>query len=89
MTAFGSHVIFNYWKNDIVLVVKEFDMVAKKAEREVREVSVKDLKDHPGHEGIPDIGEDGFLSLVESVRLNGVMEPVEILSEDDAKCSLS
>jgi len=60
-------------------------MTAKKAAREVFEVNLKDVKEHPGHDGIPDISQEGFLSLVESVRLNGVMEPVEILSEGDAE----
>jgi ParB-like chromosome segregation protein Spo0J len=58
---------------------------AKKAARDVFERKVKELKIHPAHEGIPDIAEEPFKSLVASVKLNGVMEPVELLSKADAE----
>jgi len=57
----------------------------KEPSREVFQVSVKDIREHPAHQGIPDLAEEGFLSLGKRVRLNGVMEPVEILSEKDAE----
>jgi len=53
--------------------------------REVFEIPVTEVKEHPGHERVPDMQPDDYLALLQSVKLNGVQVPVEILSEKDAE----
>ena len=53
--------------------------------REVFDVNIDDLDVHPGHEGIPDMGEEKFKGLVESIKEEGIRQPVELLSEEEAE----
>jgi len=56
-----------------------------KAREDVFEVAVDEIKLHPGHERVPDMGPDDYPALLQSVKKNGVQVPIELLSEEDAE----
>jgi len=57
----------------------------ERAREEVFELALGDIKIHPGHERVPDMGADDYPALLQSVKKNGVQVPIELLSEEDAE----
>lgn len=72
-------------KKAVKKAVKKAAKPPQAASQEAFDLPLNRAKIHPAHEGVPDIMEEDFSAVLESVRQQGVQVPVEVLSPEDAE----